>query len=76
MFVMHQSNPHKRDGRPEFWQLAMQSCPLAGAAHTAFFFIFLLLGSFILAWVNVVSVGIYLLAYRAFKRRNNRLGYC
>ena len=69
----HQDNPHKRDARPEFWQLSMRCCQLAGAVDVAFFFIFLLLGSPILAWVNVISVGMYVYAYRAFSQRRNRL---
>jgi len=68
-----QDNPHKRDARPEFWQLSMRCCQLAGAVDVAFFFIFLLLGSPILAWVNVISVAMYVYAYRAFAQRRNRL---
>jgi len=68
-----QSNPHKRDARPEFWQLSMRCCQLAGSVDVAFFFIFLMLGSPILAWINVVSVAMYVYAYRAFSQRRNRL---
>lgn len=68
-----QINPHKRAARPEFWQLSMRSCQLAGGVHVAFFFIFLALDSPLLACVNVISVGMYVYAYRAFKQRHNRL---
>lgn len=63
----------KRDARPEFWELSMRCCQLAGSVDVAFFFIFLILGSPILAWINVVSVAMYVYAYRAFKQRKNRL---
>lgn len=73
MSGMPQNNPHKRDARPEFWQLSMRCCQLAGSVDVAFFFIFLLLGSPILAWINVVSLAMYVYAYRAFSQRRNRL---
>lgn len=63
----------KRDARPEFWQLSMRCCQLAGSVDVAFFFIFLILGSPILAWINVVSVAMYVYAYHAFKQRRNQL---
>jgi diguanylate cyclase (GGDEF)-like protein len=66
-------NPHKRNARPEFWQLTMRCCQLAGSIDVAFFFIFLVLGSPILAWVNVISVAMYVCAYRALQQRRNRL---
>ena len=64
---------HKSDSRPEFWQLSMRCCQLACSVDIAFFFIFLILGSPVLAWVNVISVAMYVYAYRAFSRRRNRL---
>ncbi len=66
-------DPTRHDARPEFWQLSMRCCQLAGSVDVAFFFIFLILGSPILAWINVVSVAMYVYAYRAFKQRRNRL---
>ncbi|CAD5198679.1 GGDEF domain-containing protein [Pseudomonas sp. FEN] len=66
-------NPHKQDARPEFWQLSMRCCQLAGSVDVAFLFIFLMLGSPILAWINVISVAMYVYAYRAFSQRRNRL---
>ncbi|MPQ68744.1 MULTISPECIES: GGDEF domain-containing protein [Pseudomonas] len=66
-------NQHKSYARPEFWQLSMRCCQLAGAVDVAFLFIFLMLGSPILAWVNVISVAMYVYAYRAFSQRRNRL---
>lgn len=46
---------------------------LAAAVDVSFFFLFLFLGSPILAWINVVSVAMYTVAYYALKRKNNRL---
>lgn len=70
---MHSENLHKSDARPQFWRLSMRCCQLAGSVDVAFFFIFLILGSPILAWINVISVAMYVYAYRAFKQRRNRL---
>ena len=64
---------HRSEQRPEFWALSMRCCQLAGAVDICFFFIFLWLGSPILAWINVISVGMYVWAYRAFRDRRNRL---
>ncbi len=69
----HSESLPRRDARPEFWQLSMRCCQLAGSVDVAFFFIFLILGSPILAWINVVSVAMYVYAYHAFKQRRNRL---
>lgn len=70
---MQSDNPHKHDSRPEFWQLSMRCCQLAGSVDVAFFLIFLTLGSPVLAWINVISVAMYVYAYRAFNQRRNRL---
>ena len=59
--------------RPAFWQLAMRCAQIAGSVDVAFFFLFLALGSPVLAWVNVVSVAMYTGAYYALKHRRNRL---
>lgn len=69
------NTPYKRNARPEFWQLSMRCCQLAGSVDVAFFFIFLFLDSPILAWINVISVTMYVCAYRAFKRRRNLLAF-
>ncbi|WP_373186053.1 GGDEF domain-containing protein [Halopseudomonas sp.] len=58
-------------GRPQFWQLARCCCQLAASVDVAFFFLFHLLGSPILAWINVVSVAIYMLAYWLLGARYN-----
>lgn len=73
MLGRHSEKTQKRDARPEFWQLSMRCCQLAGGVDVAFFFIFLILGSPILAWVNVISVAMYICAYRALKQRRNRI---
>lgn len=59
--------------RPQFWQALKRSCQIAGSVDVAFFFIFHFLGSPILAWVNVVSVAVYAVAYRAIGRKQNGL---
>ena len=62
-----------RIGRPAFWQLAMRCAQIAGLVDVAFFFLFLILDSPVLAWVNVVSVAMYIGVYYALKQRRNRL---
>ncbi len=62
-----------RERRPQFWQVAKRCCQLAASVDVAFFFIFHLLGSPILAWINVVSVTMYVVAYRALGKRQNGL---
>ena len=59
--------------RPQFWQVAKRCCQIAGTVDVAFFFLFYVLGSPLLAWVNVISVSMYILAYQALARRRNRL---
>ena len=59
--------------RPQFWQVAKRTCQIAGSVDVAFFFIFHFLGSPILAWVNVVSVAMYVVAYRALGKKRNSL---
>ena len=62
-----------RERRPQFWQVAKRCCQIAATVDVAFFFLFHLLGSPILAWVNVVSVTMYVVAYRAVARKQNGL---
>ncbi|MBN7769153.1 GGDEF domain-containing protein [Marinobacter daepoensis] len=59
--------------RPAFWTLAMRCTQIAALVDIAFFILFLALDSPVLAWVNVVSVGMYVGAYYALKTRRNRL---
>lgn len=59
--------------RPEFWQVQLKATQLAALTDIAFFFIFYVLDSPILAWFNIVSVAMYVSAYYAIKRRNNKL---
>ncbi|AOY88447.1 GGDEF domain-containing protein [Marinobacter salinus] len=59
--------------KPQFWRLAMRCTQIAGTVDVAFFFLFLALGSPILAWVNVASVAMYAGAYYALKNRQNGL---
>lgn len=58
--------------RSQFWLMCRRCCVMAGSVDIAFFFIFYYLDSPILAWVNVVSVAMYAVAYHALKRRRNR----
>ena len=62
-----------RERRPQFWQVAKRCCQIAATVDVAFFFLFHMLGSPILAWVNVVSVTMYVVAYRALGRKQNGL---
>lgn len=62
-----------RESRPQFWQVAKRCCQIAATVDVAFFFLFHMLGSPILAWVNVVSVTMYVVAYRALGRKQNGL---
>lgn len=73
--MSHKNNAdmHRSEQRPEFWALSMRCCQLAATVDICFFFIFLWLGSPILAWINVISVAMYVWAYRAFRDRANRL---
>lgn len=63
----------QRERGPQFWKVARLTCQLAGAVDVAFFFMFHLLGSPILAWINVISVAMYVVAYYALERKQNRL---
>lgn len=67
------TNEPIRERRPQFWQVAKRGCQIAVTVDVAFFFLFHALGSPILAWVNVVSVAMYVIAYRALVKRQNRL---
>jgi diguanylate cyclase (GGDEF)-like protein len=62
-----------REHRPQFWRVAKRCCQIAATVDVAFFFLFHMLGSPILAWVNVVSVTMYVVAYRALGRKQNGL---
>ncbi|GGE68766.1 GGDEF domain-containing protein [Streptosporangium jomthongense] len=62
----------KSERGPQFWKIARVTCQLAGTVDIAFFFMFHFLGSPILAWINVVSVAMYVAAYYALKRKQNR----
>lgn len=57
--------------RSQFWLMTMRCCVLAACVDIAFFFIFHYLGSPILAWVNIISVGMYAAAYWSLKHRRN-----
>lgn len=62
-----------RERRPQFWQVARRSCQIAASIDVGFFFLFLFLGSPILAWINVISVSMYVFAYWALGEQRNQL---
>lgn len=62
-----------RHSRPQFWQLARRCSQLAASVDVVFFFLFHLLGSPILAWINVASVSLYLVAIYLINIRRNGL---
>jgi diguanylate cyclase len=62
-----------RERRLEFWQVAKRCCQIAASVDVAFFFIFHVLGSPVLAWINVASVAMYAIAYYALGKRRNAL---
>lgn len=67
--------PHRLDEpRSQFWLMSMRCCIFAGSVDVFFFFIFHYLNSPILAWVNVISVAMYAVAYWMLKNRRNLLG--
>lgn len=59
--------------QPQFWRLLQRCCQIAGSVDIMFFFLFYLLGSPLLAWINVVSVAMYGSAYLALKKKHNRV---
>src|SRR5690554_3114927 len=63
----------RRERGVKFWRVTRRVCQLAATIDISFFFLFLFLGSPILAWINVVSVAMYTAAYYAINRRQNRL---
>lgn len=52
----------------------MRSCVFAAFVDVALFIIFYLLDSPLLAWINVISIAMYIGAYYAFKHRRGMLG--
>lgn len=63
----------RKHSRPQFWQLARRCCQLAAGVDVAFFFLFHLLGSPILAWINIASVSLYIAAFHLLNTRRNWL---
>lgn len=59
--------------RPQFWQVAKRCCIIAAFIDVAFFVIFMLLDSPLLAWINLLSITMYLTAYWAYTTRKNTL---
>lgn len=63
-----------KDQRPEYSRVAQSMCIFAAAVDVALFIIFWLLNSPILAWVNVISVAMYAVAYYAYGHYLSKLG--
>jgi diguanylate cyclase (GGDEF)-like protein len=59
--------------RHAFWIMARRVTLVAAGIDLAFLFIFLFLDSPILAWMNLVSISMYLGAFWALKRRFNNV---
>jgi len=62
-----------KNRRPEFWRVIIGVCQGAILIDLSLFFLFYFLESYILAWVNVVSVIIYTIAYYSVKNRKTKL---
>lgn len=73
MGIDHEALNKKQKQRPEFWRLLLRCCQVAAMTDIAFFFLFYTLDSPILAFVNIVSVAMYTIAYYALKNRNTVL---
>jgi diguanylate cyclase len=65
---------NRKHQRPPFWRVAQRCCIFAGAIDIGYLFLFLTLDSPILAWVNIISVAMYALAYIAYGNKRNNLG--
>jgi diguanylate cyclase (GGDEF)-like protein len=66
-------NRIEKKKRPEFWRVLLRCCQVAALTDIAFFFLFYFLNSPILAFVNIVSVTMYIVAYYSLKRRNTQV---
>lgn len=77
---MRTPSTHHRDGNAErigrttpFWIVLRRCIQIAAGVDVAFFLLFHALGSPLLAWVNVISLVLYGLAYLALQRSRNRV---
>lgn len=57
-----------------FWAMVRRVTLIAGAIDLGYLCLFLWLGSPLLAWINVVSMGMYAAAYGLIGRRHNAAG--
>lgn len=65
---------NRKHQRPPFWRVAQRCCIVAATIDIGYLFIFLSLDSPILAWINLISVGMYISAYYAYSRQQNQFG--
>ncbi|MES1930800.1 diguanylate cyclase [Salinisphaera dokdonensis CL-ES53] len=64
--------PRRTTAHSAFWMMVRRVTVLAACVDVALFCFFLAVGSPILAWINVISVSLYLVAYRLLQQRRNR----
>lgn len=71
------ARPRASEGRRRpFWIVMMRSIQIAACVDLMFFFLFYAFGSPILAWVNVISISMYAVAYACMRRRRNIIAVC
>lgn len=63
---------YKPQSQP-FWLIFKRCVQIGGCTDVLLFFLFHWLGSPILAWVSVVSVALYVLAYQLLRKRYNKI---
>ncbi len=66
-------NPASKLARNAFWLMVRRVIVVAAVIDFAFFVLFLIFDSFVLAWMNVVSISLYIAAYWLVSRRHNML---
>ena len=67
-----ETTPRRTTAHSAFWMMVRRVTVLASCVDVGFFFFFLAAGSPILAWINVLSVAMYIVAYRLLGQRRNR----
>ncbi len=66
-------NPASKLARNAFWLMVRRVTVVAAVIDFAFFVLFLIFDSFVLAWMNVVSISLYIAAYWLVSKRHNML---
>lgn len=65
---------HLRRATKSFWQFMRQLAVVAGSIHGTFIVLFAALGAHSMAWLNVGSVLMFMLAYVCLRTRRNLIG--